>query len=184
MANEPGSKSSNSSSSTMTHVTGMCEFLSHIATVEPVQPEKNELDIYFEDGLLSAMEKSSLDIVNLDALKWWKSTTKYKILPKMAADILAIPISTVASDATFSAGTRVLDSYRASLAPETVEMLMCAGDWCRKLHGVKKRDKVIILQITISSITICFIVRLILVFIIFFTLQKMKSAQEISLPIP
>ncbi|XP_027114050.2 zinc finger BED domain-containing protein RICESLEEPER 1 isoform X2 [Coffea arabica] len=154
VTNEPGSKSSNSSSSTMTHVTGMCEFLSHIATVEPVQPEKNELGIYFEDGLLSATEKSSLDIVNLDALKWWKSTTKYKILPKIAADILAIPISTVASEATFSAGTRVLDSYRASLAPETVEMLMYVGDWCRRLHGVKKRDK------------------------------KMKSAQEISLPIP
>nr|XP_027096077.1 zinc finger BED domain-containing protein RICESLEEPER 1-like [Coffea arabica] len=136
VTNDPGSKSSNSSSSTMTHVTGMCEFLSHIATVEPVQPEKNELDIYFEDGLLSAMDKSSLDIVNLDALKWWKSTTKYKILPKMAADILVIPVSTVASEATFSAGTRVLDSYRASLAPETVEMLMCAGDWCRRLHGL------------------------------------------------
>nr|XP_027067613.1 zinc finger BED domain-containing protein RICESLEEPER 2-like [Coffea arabica] len=92
VTNDPGSKSSNSSSSTMTHVIGMCEFLSHIATVEPVQPEKNELDIYFEDGLLSAMDKSCLDIVNLDALKWWKSTTKYKILPKMAADILAISL--------------------------------------------------------------------------------------------
>ncbi|KZV39972.1 zinc finger BED domain-containing protein RICESLEEPER 2-like, partial [Dorcoceras hygrometricum] len=32
-------------------------------------------------------------------------------------------------------------SYRASLAPETVQVLMCAGDWCRCLHGVKKKTK-------------------------------------------
>lgn len=147
-------KSCSSSSSTISHQTGMSEFLSHVANVEGVQPPKNELDTYFEDGLLTATEDSTIDIVNLDALKWWKGTTKYKILPKMAADILAIPVSTVASEATFSAGTRVIDSYRASLAPETVEMLMCAGDWCRRVHGVKKREK------------------------------KIKTAQEILLPMP
>ncbi|KAL6558181.1 hypothetical protein OROMI_018531 [Orobanche minor] len=64
----------------------------------------------------------SIDIVNLDALKWWKESTKYKILSRMVADILAIPISTVASEATFSAGTRVIDTYRASLAPKTVDV--------------------------------------------------------------
>ena len=48
----------------------------------------------------------------------------------MAAHILAIPITTVASEATFSARTRVIDSYRASFAPKTVEILMYAGDWC------------------------------------------------------
>ncbi|XP_027157984.1 zinc finger BED domain-containing protein RICESLEEPER 1-like [Coffea eugenioides] len=103
-------KSSSSASSSVSHVSGMSEFLTHIATVESVQPIKNELDTYFEDGLLTAADDSTIDIVNLDALKWWKDTTKYKILPKMAADILAIPISTVASEATFSAGTRVIDS--------------------------------------------------------------------------
>ena len=60
----------------------------------------------------------------------------------MASDILAIPITTVASEATFSAGTRVIDTYRAALHPETVQVLMCAGDWCRNLHGIKKKMKV------------------------------------------
>ncbi|GJU64350.1 zinc finger BED domain-containing protein RICESLEEPER 2-like protein [Tanacetum coccineum] len=53
---------------------------------------------------------------------------KYRILSRMARDILAIPITTVASEATFSAGSRVIDTYRASLAPETVEVLLCGGD--------------------------------------------------------
>ena len=58
--------------------------------------------------------------------------------------ILAIPITTVASEATCSAGGRVIDTYRASLDPETVQALICGGDWIRKLHGVKKKNKVYI----------------------------------------
>nr|GEU99877.1 putative zinc finger, BED-type [Tanacetum cinerariifolium] len=42
---------------------------------------------------------------------------------------------------TFSAGSRVIDTYRASLAPETVEVLLCEGDWCRSLHGLKRKNK-------------------------------------------
>ena len=59
----------------------------------------------------------------------------------MACDILAISITIMASEATFSAGSRVIDTYRASLAPETVQALLCRGDWCRNLHGVKKKKK-------------------------------------------
>ncbi|KAL2900158.1 putative AC transposase [Bienertia sinuspersici] len=71
---------------------------------------------------------------------------KYPILSKLATHVLAIPITTVASEATFSAGGRVIDPYRASLAPETVQMLICTGDWCRALHGVKRKNKVRIIK--------------------------------------
>nr|GEX43249.1 zinc finger BED domain-containing protein RICESLEEPER 2-like [Tanacetum cinerariifolium] len=66
---------------------------------------------------------------------------RYRILSRMARDILAIPITTVASEATFSAESRVIDTYRASLAPETIEVLLCGGDWCRSLHGLKRKNK-------------------------------------------
>lgn len=59
----------------------------------------------------------------------------------MASDILAIPITTVASEATFSAGSRVIDTYRANLAPHTVQALMCGGDWVKNLHGIKKKSR-------------------------------------------
>nr|KAJ0197482.1 hypothetical protein LSAT_V11C700369810 [Lactuca sativa] len=57
----------------------------------------------------------------------------------MAMDVLAIPISTVASEATFSVGGRVIDPYRSSLVPDTVEKLICGGDWIRNRYGIKKK---------------------------------------------
>ena len=64
----------------------------------------------------------------------------------MAANILAIPFSTVDLEATFSAENRVIDFNRAALAPETLEMLICVGNWYRKMYWVKKREKVSIQQ--------------------------------------
>ncbi|GKD24550.1 zinc finger BED domain-containing protein RICESLEEPER 2 [Tanacetum coccineum] len=50
----------------------------------------------------------------------------------MARDILAIQISTVASESAFSTGGRVLDPYRTSLSTKIVEALICTQDWVRK----------------------------------------------------
>ncbi|GKD33451.1 zinc finger BED domain-containing protein RICESLEEPER 2-like protein [Tanacetum coccineum] len=101
--------------------------------------ESSDLDVYFEEGIYLCKDNSA---ISFNILDWWKShETKFPILSKMAAHFLAIPITTVASEATFSAGGRVIDTYRASLDPETVQALICGGDWIRKLHGVKKKNK-------------------------------------------
>ncbi|KAK6122956.1 hypothetical protein DH2020_043300 [Rehmannia glutinosa] len=49
-----------------------------------------------------------------------------------------IPISTVASEATFSAGTLVLDPYLAKLSFDMDQVLICGADWLCHLHGIKK----------------------------------------------
>ncbi|KAG6502725.1 hypothetical protein ZIOFF_035012 [Zingiber officinale] len=91
-----------------------------------IQPEKSELDVDLEEGCHRHNPNDAFD-----ALGWWKlNTNKFPVLSTLARDILAIPITTVASEATFSVGGRVIDKYCASLAPATVEMLMCGGDWC------------------------------------------------------
>ena len=78
---------------------------------------------------------------DFDALEWWKSNAlKYRILSKMAKDILAVPISTVASEASFSAGGRVIEPHRASLKTDTVQMLLCGSDWVGSLHGLKRKS--------------------------------------------
>ncbi|KZV27852.1 zinc finger BED domain-containing protein RICESLEEPER 2-like [Dorcoceras hygrometricum] len=87
---------------------GWFEFSSFLRETEMLHPEKSELDIYLEEGchLFNPEEQ-------FDALSWWKlNTYKFRILSSLARDVLAIPITTVASEATFSAGSRVIDKYR------------------------------------------------------------------------
>ncbi|XP_022728849.1 zinc finger BED domain-containing protein RICESLEEPER 2-like [Durio zibethinus] len=117
---------------------GWFEFANYVKSVETAQPQQSDLDVYLAEGCFICEGDST----KFHALEWWKaSTLKYRILSKMARDILAIPITTVASEATFSAGGGVIDTYRASLSPDIVQALLCGGDWCRNLHGVKKKNK-------------------------------------------
>lgn len=96
----------------------------HIEEEEHVDA-KSDLDRYLEDNR-EKMEP------NFDILVWWKMNCgKYPILSKIARDVLAIPISTVASESAFSTGGRVLDQFRSSLTPKIVQCLICTQDWLR-----------------------------------------------------
>ena len=68
--------------------------------------------------------------LKLNVLLWWKvNGSKYPILEKIARDVLAVPVSTVASESAFSTGHRVIDEYRSSLTPCMVEALICTKNW-------------------------------------------------------
>ena len=68
--------------------------------------------------------------VNLDVLSYWKGNQyRYPQMAAMARDILAIPVTTVASESAFSNSGRVLDQYRSALKPDVVEVLVCSRDW-------------------------------------------------------
>ncbi|CAL9000327.1 unnamed protein product [Prunus brigantina] len=74
---------------------------------------ENEVDKY----LLEPPENPKNAGFNL--LDWWKEN-----LPRF-------PVSSVPSEAAFSARKRVVDPFRASLTPKTVETLICSNDWLR-----------------------------------------------------
>ncbi|KAH9687278.1 BED-type domain-containing protein [Citrus sinensis] len=68
--------------------------------------------------------------LKLNVLLWWKvNGSKYPILEKIARDVLAVPVSIVASESAFSTGRRVIDEYRSSLTPCMVEALICTENW-------------------------------------------------------
>ncbi|KAL4279114.1 hypothetical protein GQ457_03G011930 [Hibiscus cannabinus] len=63
---------------------------------------KSELEKYLEDAC-------EPHVPSFEILQWWKDQPKrYPILRKMAKDVLAIPISTVASESAFSTGVTSL----------------------------------------------------------------------------
>jgi hypothetical protein len=105
---------------------GLLDFDMYLSEIQSSQPAKCELEQYLEESLTPRIQE-------FDILNWWKlNTVKFPTLSKMARDILAIPMSMVSSGSSiFSAGTgnRMLDDYRSSLRPETVEALVCAKDW-------------------------------------------------------
>uniref|UniRef100_A0A9I9EAA5 HAT C-terminal dimerisation domain-containing protein n=1 Tax=Cucumis melo TaxID=3656 RepID=A0A9I9EAA5_CUCME len=89
----------------------------------PFEQGSLEIDIY----LLEANVRTKGDF---DILQWWKmNSDRFEVLGHMARDILAIPVSTVASESAFSTGGRVVDSSRCSLAPKIVEALICTQNW-------------------------------------------------------
>ncbi|KAH0725540.1 hypothetical protein KY284_001405 [Solanum tuberosum] len=47
----------------------------------------------------------------------------------MARDVLAIPISSVASECAFSTRGHILDSFWSSLTPKLIQALVCLQDW-------------------------------------------------------
>ncbi|XP_050207715.1 zinc finger BED domain-containing protein RICESLEEPER 1-like [Mercurialis annua] len=87
--------------------------------------KKFELDLYLREAVVANEE-------NFDILRWWTlNSERLHVLSKMARDILAVPISTVASESAFSTGGRVLDDFRSSLTPTLVEALICIQDWLK-----------------------------------------------------
>ncbi|KAG6487937.1 hypothetical protein ZIOFF_056675 [Zingiber officinale] len=97
------------------------DFDDYCAKVEISETKRFELVDYLEKGHLKKNEIPK----KFSCLEWWRmNRMQYPILSKIVADILAIVMSSVASEATFSAWTRVIDSYHSSLSSDTVQTLL------------------------------------------------------------
>ncbi|XP_070039782.1 zinc finger BED domain-containing protein RICESLEEPER 2-like isoform X2 [Nicotiana tomentosiformis] len=87
---------------------------------------KSELDKYISEEQEPFSEE-------FDILSWWEiHALRFPILSELARDVLAIKISSVASECAFSTGGRILDSFRSSLTPKCVQVLVCVQDWLRE----------------------------------------------------
>ena len=96
------------------------------------QKEKNLVEIKndVERYLLDACE--DIEDKDFDILNWWRvNGSKYGILCKLAREVFAIQVSTVASESAFSMGGRILDPFRSSLSPRMVEVLVCTQNWLK-----------------------------------------------------
>ncbi|KAG2688933.1 hypothetical protein I3760_09G116200 [Carya illinoinensis] len=99
-----------------------------------------EFDSFGGNDFAAHMQKSQLELyldeprtdrnAKIYILSFWKGNEfRYPDLACMARDILSVPVSTVASESTFSVGGRIIDQYRSALKPDIVEALVCTRDW-------------------------------------------------------
>ncbi|XP_061993804.1 zinc finger BED domain-containing protein RICESLEEPER 2-like [Rosa rugosa] len=86
---------------------------------------QHEVDRYCLDPIEDPPKEEDWDI-----LMWWKlNGVKYPNLQLVAKDVLAVQVNTVASESAFSTRGRVIDPYRSSMTPRTVEALICMQNW-------------------------------------------------------
>ena len=80
--------------------------------------------------------KENVEIPNLiagseyDVLSFWRfNSAKYPVLSVLARDVLAMQVSSVASESVFSTSGRILDPSRRCLTHFMIEVLMCTEQW-------------------------------------------------------
>ena len=96
--------------------------------VEQSMECNNELEKYLAESCEGRKD------VTFDVLLWWKTnSSRYQVLSKMARDVLAVFVSTVASESAFSIGGCILDLFRSSLSPDMVQVLICSQNWLKSL---------------------------------------------------
>nr|KYP42358.1 Putative AC transposase [Cajanus cajan] len=84
---------------------------------------KTKLDHYLEEDVLPRT-------TDFDILMWWKlNGIKYPTLKAITRDILANPISTVASESTFSISGQILSPHRSRFRWSILEALVCSRSW-------------------------------------------------------
>ncbi|KAL6509187.1 hypothetical protein OROGR_022497 [Orobanche gracilis] len=97
---------------------------------------KSQLDIYLEEPLLPNDPNTPFDV-----LKFWKENEiKYGELSLLARNILTVPLTTVASESTFSIGGRVLDKWKSAIFPGNLEALITSRSWLYGYAEVENPD--------------------------------------------
>ncbi|KAL2937450.1 putative AC transposase [Bienertia sinuspersici] len=94
---------------------------------------ESSVDSYLNSPLVPRNTES------FNILEFWKSqASTFPVISRMAKDVLAVPITSVASESSFSMGGRVLTKYRSALRIDNVEAFVTTQNW---LYGYLKDDE-------------------------------------------
>ncbi|XP_050260111.1 zinc finger BED domain-containing protein RICESLEEPER 1-like [Quercus robur] len=95
----------------------------------------NELERYLAENCDGRKD------ANFEILEWWRDNcNRYQVLSKVVKDVLAVPVSTVASESAFSTGGRIVDPFRSALSPLMVQNLVCSQNWLQATVPISHRQ--------------------------------------------
>ncbi|KAL0308143.1 UNVERIFIED_CONTAM: putative AC transposase [Sesamum calycinum] len=98
---------------------------------------QSQLDLYLGETLIDRKQFPDLDVLDY----WRGSSARYPELALMARDVLNIPITTVASESTFSHGGRIIGKFRSSILPTNAEAILCGRDWLEAYDSEDDEDE-------------------------------------------
>ena len=111
------------------------------------EDSSNELEVYLREKVEVSKGGTGLG-TEFDVLSWWRrNSVKFPILSQIAADILAVQASSVASESAFSTSGRVLDPYRSCLTHFMVEVLVCTEQWLKSEIHINEKGILTIEQL-------------------------------------
>ncbi|KAG7540919.1 Ribonuclease H-like superfamily [Arabidopsis thaliana x Arabidopsis arenosa] len=105
------------------------------------QDSSTELELYLKEKI--EIPKANPLGIQFDVLGWWRiNSAKYPVLSTLAKDLLAMQVSSVASESAFSTSNRILDPFRSCLTHYMVEVLMCTEQWLKCEIRINERGVV------------------------------------------
>lgn len=111
-----------------------------------LQEKTDELGSYLKENVEN---RNSMPGSEYDVLSYWRlNSAKYPVLFLVARDVLAMQVSSVASESVFSTSGRVLDPSRSCLTHYMIEVLMCTEQWLKceikiKGKGVERKEQLL-----------------------------------------
>uniref|UniRef100_A0A0D2ZZW7 HAT C-terminal dimerisation domain-containing protein n=1 Tax=Brassica oleracea var. oleracea TaxID=109376 RepID=A0A0D2ZZW7_BRAOL len=94
-----------------------------------VREAQDELETYLKESVVNPRTMLG---VEFDVLSWWKvHYSKFPILAEIARDVLAMQVSSVASESAFSTSGRIINPHRSCLTHYMIEVLMCSEQWMK-----------------------------------------------------
>ena len=118
-------KSSSTTSSSSFYKSPLEMFKSIKKTITSSSNNTTDIDRYLSVETIPFEDNEDFEILEL----WKKQKIKYLVLSIIARDVLTVLVSTVASEAAFSAGGRKVSKKRCNLSPEAIEAVVCLKYW-------------------------------------------------------
>ena len=117
-------KSSSTTSSSSFYKSPLTMFKSRQKATTSSLNYTNDMDRYLSVETIPIEDNEAFEI-----LEWWKKQQiRYPVLSIIAHDVLTVLVSTVASEAAFSAGGRVVSKKRCNLSPDAIEAVVYLKD--------------------------------------------------------
>ena len=95
-----------------------------------MREKRDELETYLRESVENPELMAGMEY---DVLSYWRSNAaRFPVLLEIARDVLAMQVSSVASESAFSTSGRMLSPHRSCLTHFMIEVLMCSEQWMKQ----------------------------------------------------